>query len=136
YHQGKVSRKGQLQTTEVGEPWERIAIDLTGPHPISNSGNVYILTMIDLFSKWAEAIPIPNKEATTVARALFDVILSRFGMPIQILSDNGLEFENKLLKELCRLLDIDKLHTTAYKPSTNGAVERPHRTMNSMLAKV
>src|SRR3989442_7827605 len=48
------SRQGLLQTTAVGEVWERIAIDLTGPHNRSRSGNVYILTVIDLFSKWVE----------------------------------------------------------------------------------
>ena len=103
----------------MGEPMERIAMDLTGPHPTSKSGNMYILTIMDVFTKWAEAIPIRNKEAVTVARALVDVFLSRFGMPLQILTDNGKEFENGIMRELCRLLDIDKVRTTAYKASTN-----------------
>jgi len=92
--------------------------------------------MIDLFSKWAEGIAIRNKEATTVAKVIFEVWISRLGVPIQLLSDRGKEFECSVLKELCRLLNIDKLRTTAYKPSTNGAIERMHRTMNSMLAKM
>ena len=120
----------------VGEPLERLAIELTGPHPTSRSSNVYILTVLDLFTKWAEAIPLRNKEAVTVARALSDVVFPRIGLPIQLLSDNGREFENALMFELCRLLGIEKLRTTAYKASTNGAVERFHRTLNSMLAKV
>ena len=136
YHRGLPKRQGFLQPTVVGEPMERLAIDLTGPHPSSRSSNVYILTVLDLFSKWAEAIPLRNKEAVTVARALSDVIFSRIGLPIQLLSDNGREFENLLMYELCRLLGIEKLRTTAYKASTNGAVERFHRTLNSMLAKV
>jgi len=97
---------------------------------------VYILTILDLFSKWAEGIPLRNKEAVTVGRALFDVCISRLGFPIQILSDNGLEFESSVLRELCRLSGIDKVRTTSYKPSTNGAVERFHRTLNSMLGKI
>jgi transposase InsO family protein len=136
YHRGKPKKQGLLQVTEVGEPFERISIDLTGPHPTSRSGNMYILTVIDLFTKWAEAIPLRNKEAATVARALFDVVISRFGIPLQLLSDNGKEFENSLLSELCRLLNIDKLRTTAYRPSANGGIERFHRTLNAMLAKV
>ena len=136
YHRGQPKRQGELQIFPVGEPFERIAIDLTGPHTPSRSGHVYILTMVDLFTKWSEAIPIRNKEAVTVARALFDVILSRFGIPLQILSDNGKEFDNSLMKELCRLLEVDKVRTTVYKASTNGAVERLHRTMNAMLGKV
>lgn len=136
YHRGTPKRQGLLQVCPVGEPWERIAIDLTGPHPTSRSGHTYILTVIDLFTKWAEALPLRNKEAVTVARALVDVVISRFGVPLQLLSDNGKEFDNLVLKEICRLLEIDKLRTTTYKASTNGAVERLHRTMNSMLGKV
>ena len=53
-----------------------------------------------------------------------------------ILSDNGKEFNNKLLSEICELFQVDKFQTTVYKPSTNGLVERWHRTLNAMLAKV
>src|SRR5206468_2916603 len=93
-------------------------------------------TAIDAFTKFPEAVPLRNKEATTVARALFDVVISRYGIPLQLLSDRGTEFENGLLLELCRLLGMDKIRTIAYKPSTNGAIERFHRTLNAMLAKV
>jgi len=136
YHRGAPKKQGLLQPCLVGEPWERVAIDLTGPHPTSKSGHVYILTVIDLFTKWAEAIPLRNKEAVTVARALLDVVFSRFGIPLQLLSDNGKEFDNIVLKEICRLLEIDKIRTTTYQARTNGGVERLHRTMNAMLAKV
>src|SRR5207244_7486244 len=62
-------------------------------------------------------------------------LFSRFGIPAQILSDKGGEFESTLFRELCTLLDIDKLRTSSYKPSTNANVERFHRTLNSMLVK-
>ena len=136
YHRGNPSKKGELQPMVVGEPFERIAIDLTGPHTNSRSNNVYILTVLDIFTKWAEAIPLKNKEAITVARALVDVVITRFGVPLQILSDNGKEFENCIMHELCTLLEIDKIKTTVYKASTNGGVERFHRTLNAMLGKV
>jgi transposase InsO family protein len=136
YHRGAPKKQGLLQLCPVGEPWERVAVDLTGPHPVSRSGHVYILTVLDMFTKWAEAIPLKNKEAITVARALVDVVFTRFGIPLQLLSDNGKEFDNAVLKEMCRLLEIDKLRTTVYKASTNGAVERFHRTLNAMLGKV
>ena len=57
-------------------------------------------------------------------------------MPIEILTDRGAEFESELFCQLLRWLEIDKLRTTAYKPSSNGVVERFHRTLNSMLGKV
>ena len=136
YKRGEAPKQGYLQAAPVGEPWERVAIDITGPHPVSKAGNRYILTVLDHFSKWTEAFPIRNHEATTVAKILADQVFARFGIPLQLLSDRGPEFEGALLKELCVALGIDKLRTTGYKPSTNGALERFHRTLNSMLAKV
>ena len=136
YHRGTLPRRAELQTPQVGEPWERISIDITGPHPRSARQNQYILTVIDHFSKWAEAIPIRNHTAPVVARALMVHVFSRFGTPLQLLSDRGPEFESELFSQLMKWLEIDKVRTTPYKPSTNGCVERLHKTMNSMLGKV
>jgi hypothetical protein len=119
----------------VGEPWERIGVDITGPHPPSAKGNRYILTCIDHFSKWVEVFPMRNQEATTVARLLVDKVFCTHGMPIQLLTDQGANFESQLFKEVCRLMGIDKIRTSAYRPSTNGNIERFHGTLNAMLAK-
>jgi transposase InsO family protein len=135
YHRGNVRHQVPMQTPMVGEPWERVSIDITGPHLRSARGNQYILTLIDHFSKWGEAVPLVNHTAPTVARALLIHVFSRFGTPRQLLSDRGPEFESALFGQLMRWLDIDKLRTTPYKPSTNGAVERFHRMLNSMLAR-
>lgn len=136
YHRGVIPRHGSLQPSVVGEPWERVSVDITGPHPRSSRQNEYILTCVDHFSKWAEAIALRNHTATTVARALIVHVFSRFGAPRQLLSDRGREFESDLFTELMKWMEIDKLRTTAYQPSTNGAVERFHRTLISMLGKV
>jgi hypothetical protein len=102
---------------------------------MSARGNKFILTLVDHFSKWAEAIPLPNHKAPTVARALMTHVFARFGAPRQLLTDRGTEFESELFSELMKLMGVDKLRTTAYKPSTNGTVERFHRTLNSLLGK-
>ena len=135
YHRGSAPRKAGLQTPLVGEPWQRVSVDITGPHPRSSKSNQYILTLVDHFSKWAEAIPIRNHTAPTVARALMVHIFSRFGAPQQLLSDRGTEFESQLFQEVMRWMEIDKLRTTVFRPSCNGVAERFHRTLNSMLAK-
>ena len=135
YRRSKAPRLGELQNLQVGSPMERVGIDLTGPWPKSD-GNVYILTFIDHFTKWADAIPIPNKEAATVAQALVSKIFTHVGCPLQILSDQGKEFDCHLLKNLCNALGIDKIRTTPYKASTNGTAERLHRTINGMCAKM
>ena len=119
----------------VGEPWERVGVDITGPHPVSNKGNIYILTLIDHFTKWVELFPMRNQEASTVARLLVDRVFCVHGMPHQLLTDQGANFESELFREICSRLSIDKIRTTAYKPSTNGNIERFHSTLNSILAK-
>jgi transposase InsO family protein len=135
YHRGSAPRQVGLQPMPVGEPWERLGIDITGPHPRSSRGNEYALTVVDHFTKWAEAYAIPNHQATTVARKLVNELFTRFGTPLQILSDQGTEFGSQLMQEIYKWLDIDKLRTSPYRPQCNGATERLHRTLNQMLAK-
>jgi len=72
----------------------------------------------------------------SAARALVSEVILRFGVPHSIISDLGREFQNELWNEICRLLGIARLRTTAYNPSTNGKIERWHRSLNAMMAKV
>src|SRR6218665_2647702 len=114
---------------------EVLGIDLTGPHVVISRGNKHIVTIIDHFSRYVEAIPVGNQEASTVARVLVDTWISRYGCPLQILTDQGACFEAALFKDLCRLLGVSRIRTSGYTPSTNGAIERFHWTLNSILAK-
>jgi len=134
YHRGKLAKQGALKPVLAGSPYERWYIDLTGPHSKSDRGHIWILTCMDSFSKWAEAYPLRNKEAETIAKVLVEQVFARFGVPLSILSDQGKEVDGRIMHEVCRLFGIEKLRTTPYKPSTNQ-VERFHRTMNSVLAK-
>lgn len=136
YFRGNLPRRAGLQSHPIGAPWMRLSMDICGPFPTSARGNKFIMTVIDNFTKFAFAIPLRNHEAHTVASVLVEKIFSYYGIPFEILSDCAPEYESKLLKELCRLLDICKLRTSGYKPSTNGMIERFHRTLNTMLAKV
>ena len=81
YKRPQNKRQGLLQPMVVGEPWERIGVDITGPHPVSSKGNVYILTMIDHFTKWIEIFPMRNQEAATVARLLVDRVFAFMACP-------------------------------------------------------
>ena len=135
FHRGNPPRQGPLQISNVGEPFEKISLDITGPHPVSKNGNRYILSVVDHFTKFAKGYAIRSHEAPTIAKVLCNQYFSTFGLPKSILTDNGKDFESNLMKELCKALEIDKLRTTFYKPSTNSACERWHRTLNSILAK-
>ena len=136
YHRGSAPKQTPLNPFPAGSPFELMSMDITGPHPRSRDGNEYILTIVDSFTKWADAFPIRTHTAQVVARKLVDGVFTRVGTPLRLLSDQGPEFESALMTELCRVYQIEKIRTTSYRPSTNGAVERFHRTLNSMLGKV
>jgi len=89
YFRGQLTRSALLQPLQFGAPFERVHIDLTGQHPRSRRGSVYVVTIVEPFTKWAEAFPVANKEAATVARVLVEQFFCRFGVSIALLSDKG-----------------------------------------------
>ena len=74
--------------------------------------------------------------AVTVAGMFLNNWISRFGCMVELLSDQCSEFESILIGELCHLMEINKIRTSPFRPSTNGCVERFHRTLNSLIGKV
>ena len=96
----------------VGAPTEQIAIDILAPLPETPRKNKLILVVSDYFTKWTESYPIPNQEATTVAEKLVSEFICHFGVPRQLHSDQGANFQLKVFAEICKLLDIEKTHTT------------------------
>jgi transposase InsO family protein len=98
-----------------------------------SNGFMYVLTAVDRFTRWPIAIPIPDKVATTVARAFLSGWVANFGMPTDVLSDRGTEFTNQLWRDLRNLLGFNLHHTTLYHPQANRAVERFHRTMKAAI---
>ena len=119
----------------VGGPGKRWAIDLTGPHPVAN-GYKFMMTAICCFSKFGVCVPIRNKEAFTVAKAIMNHVSLKWGMCHEILTDLGKEFEAELFHELLMQFGITHLKTSGYRPQTNGVCEVWHKTLNSMLAKL
>jgi len=120
----------------VGEPWDRMAIDITGPHPVPSKGNKFIITIIDHFTKFEFTFPVRAHDATTVAKYLVERVFWTYGVPLQLLSDRGAEFEGSIFREVCAILGVDKIRTTSYKPSTNGALKQMHQNLNTMLGKL
>ena len=118
----------------AGDVWETISIDISGPYPPSH-GFVYILSVQCLFSKFVQAFPMRKQTAIEVASILFGNLFTKFGFPAHIISDQGRQFDGELFHQLCKFANINKLRTTPYKASTNGQVERWHRTLHSILAK-
>ena len=125
--------RAPLQQYLVGNPMERIAVDILGPLPKTRRGNTSIVVLGDYFTKWMEAFAVPNQEAETVATVLVEQFVCRFGVPRQLHTDRGTNFESDLFQQVCRLLDIDKTRTTSRRPQSDGMVERFNRTLECML---
>ena len=110
-------RKAPLSTIRAGYPSQIIAVDLLGPLPESPQKNSNVMVVGDYFTRWMEAIPLPNQEAVTVANHLIDEVFMRFSVPEQLHSDQGCQFESQLISEVCKLLHIKKTRTTPYHPN-------------------
>ena len=87
---------------------ERVSIDVLGPLTETHQGNSYILVVGDYWTKWMEAYPIPDQQAETVAEKLVNEFVCRFGTPLELHSDQGRNFESKLIKEICSCVEFRK----------------------------
>jgi transposase InsO family protein len=120
-------------TTTARHPFEKCALDIVGPLTETVSGNRYILTFQDDLSKFIMAIPISQQDAETVAMEYVLNIVLKFGAPAQILTDQGSNFLSELFKNVCEMLRIRKIQTTAFHPESNGGLERSHRVLAEYL---
>ena len=127
-------QRGPMKQFIVGAPIERIAVDILGPLPVTEKGNKYLLIVGDYFTKWVEAYPLENQRADVVAEVLVKEFISRFGVPMQMHSDQGRNFESAVFSGVCNLLRINKTRTTALHPESDGMVERFNRTLENQLA--
>ncbi len=93
------------------------------------------MVIIDYLTRYCEAFALPNQQATTIAHVLVHQVLLRYRAVRCILTDQGRNFQGKLLKAICQQFDIKQLRTTAYHPQTNGLTERLNGTLVRLLAK-
>ena len=91
--------------------------------------------MIDGLTCWAEAIPIPDQSAATVARVVHADWIARYGVPKQLHLDRGVHIEAAVFANLCATFKIEKTRKTAYRPQANGKCERFNRTLVAMLRR-
>ena len=129
--------KSKMKQYIVGGTMERVAMDILGPLPETYSlGNKYVLVVTDYFTRWVEAYPLPNQEAWTVARSFVKEFICRYGVPLQVHTDQGRQFESNLFREICDVLGMDTTRTTPFHPQSDGLVERFNQTLEAMLSKV
>lgn len=120
-----------LKNIVTSEPMELVCIDFWTAEQGNKSVDVLVVT--DHFSKMAHAFPCKNQTAKQVARRLWNDFFLIYGFPRRIHSDQGANFESKLIKELLEIAGVQKSHTTPYHPMGNGVTERFNRTLGRMI---
>lgn len=120
-------------TDSPSKPFETLSIDTIGPLPRTEKQSVYAVTAICNLTKYLICIPVENKEAETIAKAIVENIFLIHGPCSTILTDLGTEYCNRIFSEVLKLLEITHTNSTAYHPQTLGGIERSHRTLNEYL---
>ena len=118
------------------QPMEFIAMDLIGEfHPPSSKGNRYALTVVCMLTGFTFCIPIKSKKAEDVVKAYMDNICCAFGPSKRILTDNGMEFKNKMWTEVFKRLITEHRTSPIYSPQCNGRIEGFHKFLKATIGK-
>ena len=115
-------------------PNQTVAVDCAGPLPVTLDKNTYIIVIQDSFTRFTELIPVANLQAITVAAAILNDWVFKYGPMQRLLSDNGSEFSNSLLKSICATLEISKIFASPFHPQGDGQVERMMATIKKLIA--
>jgi transposase InsO family protein len=126
---GKERLQGYFRTHPIPGAFETVYMDFW--QCSYEKQHYLVLTMIDQLTKWAECIPLPNKDATTTARAFLKSWVYRFGVPKTLVTDNDKTFTSALLKSLSAKLGINRLTATVYHPEGNAVIESFHKTLST-----
>ena len=133
--QGRLSAPPMKNLPVPATPNEVVCMDLLSL-PRTPRGNHYVMAITDLLTRQAFAYAIPNKEAATVAGALYSHYFVLHGPPKDVITDRGSEFTAAVFKELCRIHGVNNLYTTVLHPAANGVVERFNRILTTFFAKM
>ncbi len=113
------------------EPFETLNIDTIGPLPKDDLGNIYVLVIIDCFSRFIELYAVPDTSAPPAAKCVLQH-LGRYGAPRRIRTDNGSQFVNEMMNELITLVGTEHQLTLAYSSEENAIVERANKGFRSL----
>ena len=116
----------------ICRPFQKVAIDIVGPPPLTCNKNQFILSYIDVGSTYPEAIPLKEMTATEVEKALMNIIF-RLSVPEEFLSDRGSNFLSALMKETFKFLGVHHSKMASYPPQSNGAVECFNHSLFQMI---
>ena len=126
-----------LQETDIPPyPFAKVSLDISGPFPETLSGNKYIVSFVDWLTGWIEAFAVPDKTADTVVFLLLNEVIPRHSAMLVLVTDNGGENVNNMMRETLLHLNIHHITTSVFHPQSNSKVERSHRSLNNILSKL
>lgn len=126
-----------LNPVVIEEPFQQWAFDFIGPvNPTSSAGHIYILTVIDYFTKWVEAIPTKQCTSVVVCQFLKENIVSRFGVPHKIVADNASCFSSYEIINFCFDHGITLSHSSDYYPQGNCQAESRNKNLVTIMRKL
>ena len=135
-HKGSTNAPAPVLTYDVPErPWLKVSCDTLQFIP-SLQGNKYLVVFIDNFSRYTELVVVKQKSAEAVAKAFYESIICRHGTPCHLMHDNGTEFVNEILKQLCKAMNVNQVNVLPYRPQANGITERLNRSIIQILRTV
>ncbi|GAU44160.1 hypothetical protein TSUD_399820 [Trifolium subterraneum] len=118
-------------------PFSMWGIDMIGRiEPKASNGHRFILVAIDYFTKWVEAASYANVTKQVVVRFIKNHIICRYGVPNKIITDNGTNLNNKMMKDLCDEFKIEHHNSSPYRPQMNGAVEAANKNIKKIVQKM
>lgn len=125
--------RNNVITTTAESAFDKVYLDIVGPLARVYFNFSYILTIQCELTKFIEAYPVESKDSITVAKAFVQNFILRYGIPRQVATDRGTEFINSTMNEVCKLLNINQINSTAYHHESIGSLENSHKSLNAFL---
>lgn len=120
---------GHLQPVAPPEGiMDKVAMDFVGPLPVSKNGNRYVIVLTDTLSKFTFAKPVRDCTSTTAAKFLVEEVILKYGVPKELITDNGTHFTSSLFETLLQIMGCCHIKITPYHAQANGQCERYNAT--------
>ena len=127
--------RGVLNPLSSPWPFAQWGLDIVGPFRKAVGNKKYLLVGTDYFTKWVEAEPLANIRDVDAKRFVWKNIVTRFGIPYVLISDNGLQFDSKIFRKYCGELGITNRYSTPAYPQGNGQAKTVNKVILSGLKK-
>lgn len=124
-----------ITSLDTPVPFARWGLDIIGPFPVASGGKKICILAVEYFTKWAEAEPVKSITQDKVVKFVFKNIVCKFGVPIQIITDNETQFEGKSMRSFCKDSNIKLSFALVHHPQTNGQVEAVNKTIIKILKR-